>query len=244
MKIALIGYGKMGRAIEEAVNNYNLTSEEPVEIVLKFNRTNFHELHADTLQQVDVAIEFTSPATAEFSINTCIKANIPVVVGTTGWYDHLQEVIAYAKSKNAALLYAPNFSIGVNLFFELNKKLAEMMAKQKQYQVHIEETHHTEKKDAPSGTAIKLAEQVIKRYPEKKAWVIGETEDENKLEVYAHRITDVPGTHQVIYDSQDDEIMIQHTAHSRKGFAKGALQAALWLKGKTGVFTMKDVLGI
>ncbi len=244
MKIALIGYGKMGRAIEEAVQNYNLHAADPVEIVLKFNRANFHELRAETLHQVDVAIEFTSPATAVFSINTCIKANIPVVVGTTGWYDQLPEVIAYAKSKNAALLYAPNFSIGVNLFFELNKKLAEMMAKQKQYKVHIEETHHTEKKDAPSGTAIKLAEQVIKRNPEKNTWITGASEDENKLEVFAHRIPDVPGTHQVIYDSEEDEIMIQHTAHSRKGFAKGALQAAVWLKGRSGVFTMKDVLGI
>lgn len=244
MKIALIGYGKMGRAIEEAVQAYNQTADEQVEITMKFNRSNFHELRAENLHHVDVAIEFTSPATAVYSINTCIKANVPVVVGTTGWYDELQEVIAFAKSKNAAMIYAPNFSIGVNLFFELNKKFAEMMAKQTQYKVHIEETHHTEKKDAPSGTAIKLAEQVIKRNPEKKSWVNAESDNAEKLEVYSHRIPDVPGTHQVIYESEEDELMIQHIAHSRKGFAKGALQAALWLRGKTGVFTMKDVLGI
>jgi len=244
MKIALIGYGKMGKTIEQAIQEYNKDAAEEVEVVLKFNRNNFHEFRAETILQADVAIEFTSPATAVYSINTCIKANVPVVVGTTGWYDQLPEVIAYAKSKNAALLYAPNFSIGVNIFFELNKKLAEIMAKQKQYAVSVAETHHTEKLDAPSGTAIKLAEQIIKRNPEKTSWVNEGSEEKEKLEIFSHRIPEVPGTHQVIYNSEEDEIMISHKAHSRKGFAKGALQAALWLKGRSGVFTMKDVLGI
>jgi len=238
MKIALIGYGKMGKAIE------GIAVEKGHAIVLKIDKDNSNELTPDNLQKADVAIEFTGPETALNNILTCIDAGIPVISGSTGWIMDLPKAESHCKQKNGTFLYASNFSIGVNIFFELNKKLAAMMANQPAYSVSIEEIHHTEKKDAPSGTAITLAEQAIKELPGKSSWVNSSPAKGNELYIESKRIDPAPGTHTVKYSSGVDDIEIVHTAHNRLGFAGGAVLAAEFLQGKKGVFSMKDVLNI
>ncbi len=239
MKIVLIGYGKMGKAIEEIVS-----ADENLDIVLIIDKDNVNELTKENLQKADVAIEFTTPKTAVQNIHTCVDAGIPVVVGTTGWYDNLEAVTEYVLANNGSIVHATNFSIGVNIFFEINKILAEIMRDQPQYDVAIEETHHTQKLDAPSGTAITLAERILSKLKTKNSWVNNKTSIKEELEIISHRIENVPGTHEVIYSSEADEIKLIHTARSRKGFAEGAILAAKWIKDKKGIFTMKDVLGI
>ena len=238
MKIALIGYGKMGKAIE------GIAIERGHEIVLKISSENIHELTNQSLQLADVAIEFTNPHAAIKNITQCFETGVPVVSGSTGWLEHWEQIKSDCENKNASLLYASNFSIGVNLFFELNKKLAQLMSNRTEYDCTIEEIHHTAKKDAPSGTAITLAENTIAQNPNKKNWVLGETEDSNSLSIISKRIDPAPGTHIVSYNSAIDSIEIKHTAHNRIGFATGAVLAAEFLIHKKGIYNMGDVLEI
>jgi len=238
LKIALIGYGKMGKAIE------GIAIERGHEIVLRIDAENTEALNNDNLQQADVAIEFTNPDSAINNITQCFDAGIPVVCGTTGWLEHWEKIKSDCDNKNATLLYASNFSIGVNLFFELNKKLAQLMQNRPEYNCSIEEIHHTAKKDAPSGTAITIAENIIASNPNKKNWVLGETADINSLSITSKRIDPAPGTHIVSYNSVIDSIEIKHTAHNRIGFATGAVLAAEFLLGKKGVYGMGDVLEV
>jgi len=237
MKIALIGYGKMGKAIEEIALQKGHT------ICLTIDLYNLEDLTKENLQKADVAIEFTSPENAANNILQCFDAGVPVVCGTTGWLNNLSKVKETCIEQNGSFLYASNFSIGVNIFFELNKKLAELMSKQ-DYNITIEETHHTQKKDAPSGTAITIAEQIIKELSHKKQWVNQESNNAEDLSIISHRIDPAAGTHAVKYSSDVDNIEIIHTAHNRKGFASGAVLAAEFIKDKKGIFTMRDVLGI
>lgn len=238
LKIALIGYGKMGKAIEEIAQN------KGHEIVLRINSSNRSDLTNFNLQKADVAIEFTNPETAVSNIEICLDAGIPVVSGSTGWLEHWDKVTAHCKTKNGSLLHASNFSIGVNIFFEVNKKLAMLMADQPEYEISIEEIHHTQKKDAPSGTAISLAEQVIQQVARKKKWVNQSSPSTDELSIKSLRIDPAPGTHTVKYSSETDDIEIVHTAHNRQGFARGAVMAAEFIAGRSGVFSMKDVLGL
>jgi 4-hydroxy-tetrahydrodipicolinate reductase len=237
MKIALLGYGKMGHAIEE------IALQRGHEIVLRITDENLQEFTKENIQRADVAIEFTNPHSAVENILFCLNENIPVVCGTTGWLHQLKVIEEKCKEVNGAFLYASNFSIGVNIFFELNKKLATLLKPHSAYHVAIEEIHHTQKKDAPSGTAITLAEQIIETFPQKNKWVNAETQDENELSIISKRIDEVPGTHSVKYSSSVDDIEIIHTAHNRKGFAEGAVLAAEFLQNKKGIYSMKDVLG-
>lgn len=237
MKLALIGYGKMGKTIEEiAVNKGH-------EISLVIDLHNSKDLTNENLQKADVAIEFTTPETAMDNIVKCFSAGIPVVSGTTGWLRKMDELKQICKQKEATFLYSSNFSIGVNIFFELNKRLAELMSNQ-DYDVTVEETHHTQKKDAPSGTAITIAEQILKELSFKKKWVNNKSDDKEELSIISKRIDPAAGTHAVKYSSAIDDIEIIHTAHNRKGFASGAVLAAEFINGKKGIFNMKDVLGI
>jgi len=238
LKIALIGYGKMGKAIE------GIAVERGHEIVLRIDADNIEALNKENLQQADVAIEFTNPDSAIKNITQCFDAGIPVVCGTTGWLEHWEQIKSDCENKNATLLYASNFSIGVNLFFELNKKLAQLMSNRTEYQCTIEEIHHTAKKDAPSGTAITIAENIIALNPNKKNWVLGETEETNSLSITSKRIDPAPGTHIVSYNSAIDSIEIKHTAHNRIGFATGAVLAAEFVLGKKGVYGMGDVIKV
>lgn len=238
MKIALIGYGKMGKAIE------GIAVERGHEIVLRIDADNIEALNKENLQQADVAIEFTNPDSAIKNITQCFDAGIPVVCGTTGWLEQWEKVKSDCENKNATLLYASNFSIGVNLFFELNKKLAQLMSNRTEYQCTIEEIHHTAKKDAPSGTAITIAENIIALNPNKKNWVLGETEETNSLSITSKRIDPAPGTHIVSYNSAIDSVEIKHTAHNRIGFATGAVLAAEFVLGKKGVYGMGDVIKV
>jgi 4-hydroxy-tetrahydrodipicolinate reductase len=238
MKIALIGYGKMGKAIEE------IAQEEGDEIVLKISSENKNEFNEAHIKQADVAIEFSNPDSAVENIKKCFDAHVPVVCGTTGWLKHFDEVKEYCNKTQGAFLYASNFSIGVNLFFALNKYLASLMNAHNEYDVFIEEIHHAQKKDAPSGTAITLAEQIIQKIKEKKHWINNKTGDDSLLEIISKRINDVPGVHIVKYNSPTDFIEIIHSAHNRKGFAGGALLAAKFIIGKKGIFSMQDVLGL
>lgn len=245
MKIAIIGYGKMGKEIEA------LALAKGHEIVLKIHVDNLHEFTIKNIQKADVAIEFTTPQTAVVNIQKCFQANVPVVVGTTGWYEHLNEVVEKCNVANAALFYATNFSIGVNLFLHINRYVADLM-KNFAYELSIDEIHHTQKLDAPSGTAITLAEEIMKNYPPKKKWtnqIVTSIESKkntnfpsDELYIRSYREENIPGTHLVRYESQVDTIELQHVAHNRKGFAMGAITAAEWLIGKKGVFTMNDML--
>ena len=230
MKIALLGYGKMGKTIEK------IATERGHEVVLKIDKT----IENYDLSKVDVAIDFSVPDAAFNNITTCFKKQLPVVCGTTGWLTDYDKAAKICEQENSAFLYASNFSIGVNLFFELNEKLAKMMSAFSNYSVEIEEVHHTQKLDAPSGTAISLAHQIIEN-SSKKAWQLNKA-NENEIPIYAKRIENVPGTHRVSYKSEIDSLEIKHTAHSREGFALGAVIAAEWLKDKKGVYKMKDVL--
>jgi 4-hydroxy-tetrahydrodipicolinate reductase len=236
MKIALIGYGKMGHAIEE------IALQRGHEIVLKITDENLQDLTKENIRKADVAIEFTNPQSAAENILFCLNENVAVVCGTTGWLHELKYVEEKCKELNGSFLYASNFSVGVNIFFELNKKLATIIKAHQAYDVSIEEIHHTQKKDAPSGTAITLAEQIIEASDKKNKWVNNDTENENELSIISKRIDEVPGTHSVKYISSVDDIEIIHTAHNRKGFAEGAVLAAEFINGKKGIFSMKDVL--
>lgn len=238
MKLALIGYGKMGMAVEE------IALAKGYEIVLKITIDNTEDLTAENLRQADAAIEFTGPHSAVHNLKLCASAGVPVVCGSTGWLQHWDEVTAYFKEKNGALLYASNFSIGVNLFFELNTYLARLMQAHTEYDVMMEEIHHTQKKDAPSGTAITLAEHILQFSTIKKRWVNHLSDNEEELEIISERTDPVPGTHTIQYISAIDDIEIKHTAHSRKGFAAGAVLAAEFIKNKKGIFGMKDVLAL
>lgn len=238
LNIALIGYGKMGKAIEA------IALEQGHSIVLKISSSNKDQLNKDTLSKADVAIEFTNPESAPENIRACINAGIPVVSGSTGWLQHWDEMTAYCRQHNGTLLYASNFSVGVNIFFEINRQLARLMKGRKEYKVHLEEIHHTHKKDAPSGTAITLAEAVMKEIPDFKKWNNADSEKDDELTIISKRIDPAPGTHTVFYDAAVDSIEIKHTAHSRQGFAAGAVMAAVFLHNKKGLYSMKDVLSI
>lgn len=236
MKIALIGYGKMGKEIEQIL----IARGHTIPLIIDLNNTN--DLDAAHLQEVDVAIEFTTPSTAYGNVVQCLEAGVPVVCGTTAWLDKLPEVEQLCKEKNGAFFYASNYSIGVNIFFEINRRLAQLMNRFGEYDVTIEETHHTQKKDAPSGTAVTLAEGVLENLDRKQKWVCGTTTLPEELEVVAIRRSVVPGTHTVTYESDVDALSITHMAKSRRGFALGAVLAAEFLHGKTGIFSMKDLM--
>ncbi|NMH29359.1 4-hydroxy-tetrahydrodipicolinate reductase [Flavobacterium silvaticum] len=230
MKIALLGYGKMGKVIER------IALERGHEIVLQKRSSDSF----DGLEKADVAIDFSVPDAAVGNISACLNGEIPVVSGTTGWLEHYAQMAKLCEDKKGAFIYGSNFSLGVNLFFSLNTYLARMMSKFPQYKVRMEEVHHTQKLDAPSGTAISLAKDIIES-SDYSSWAL-KAEREDEIQIDAIREENVPGTHTVFYDSQVDSIEIKHTAHSREGFAFGAVIAAEWLVGKTGVYTMKDVL--
>ena len=231
MKIALVGYGKMGKIID------GIATSRGHEIVSRLNETPTSE----NLKNPDVVIEFSNPEVAFQNIKTCLEQSIPVICGTTGWLTQKPEVERIAAANNTSFLYGSNFSLGVNLFFALNEKLADLMKNFGEYNVQLEEIHHTHKKDAPSGTAISLAEGIIKNNPNFSAWKLEETAAD-QIGIFAIREDEVPGTHSVFYRSDVDEIEVKHTAFSRDGFALGAVIAAEWIQGKTGNFTMNDVL--
>ena len=238
MKIALIGYGKMGKAIEE------IAVSKGHEIVLKIDLSNTSDFTKENIQKANVAIEFTGPETAFENISKCIQWGVPVISGSTGWLDHFEKAKKLCEEKKGCLIYASNFSIGVNLFFEINKQVAALMEPYAHYDVSMTEIHHTEKKDAPSGTAISLAEQILAQIGRKNKWVNEASNEASDLIIRSERIDPAPGTHSVTYDSPIDSIEITHTAHTRKGFAGGALLAAEFANQKMGTFTMKDVLGL
>jgi len=239
LKIALIGYGKMGKAIEK------LALEAGHTITGRYTSQPFT---IEELKNAEIAIEFTNPHVAVDNIKTCFEAGIPVVVGSTGWYDSFEEIKALSSKSNVSLFYATNYSLGVNIFFELNKTLAKLMNPHQVYEPKMLEIHHLQKKDAPSGTAITLAEGILENLDRKKTWVHREeqniqTEDTFALQIDSVREGEVPGTHTITYTSVVDEIIITHQAFNRTGFAAGALKAAEWLLDKKGIFTMKDLLG-
>ncbi|WP_406684746.1 4-hydroxy-tetrahydrodipicolinate reductase [Seonamhaeicola sp. MEBiC1930] len=234
MKIALLGYGRMGQTIEK------IAISRGHNVVLKIDKDDT----GYDITDADVAIDFSLPSAAFGNITNCINNGVPVVSGTTGWLDNYDKAVNLCKEKKGGFIYASNFSLGVNIFFELNKVLAKMMSNLSQYNVSMEEIHHTKKLDAPSGTAITLAEGVIENNNNYKEWQLHETNNYNTIPIVAKRIEDVPGTHSVDYTSEVDTINIEHIAHNRQGFALGAVVAAEWLVGKTGVFSMNDVLNI
>jgi len=232
MNIALLGYGRMGKSIETIAldRNHNIT------IKATSSTTTFD------FSETDVAIDFSIPSTAVNNIKKAIEAGVPVISGTTGWLDHYDEVLDYCRANDGTFLYASNFSLGVNIFFEINSRLSQLMASVEGYNTEIEEIHHTQKLDAPSGTAITLAEQIIDN-THYKGWTLNKP-NSDELHIEAKRIPEVPGTHEITYNSEIDSISIKHTAHSRQGFALGAVIAAEWIKDKKGIFSMKDVLNI
>ncbi len=238
MNIALIGYGKMGMAIEE------IAMERGHAIVLKVNDENLDDFTKENVTMADVAIEFTGPHSAYDNIKGIIEFGIPVVSGSTGWTARINEINQYCIEKKGSFLYASNFSVGVNIFFELNNKLASLMAPHKEYAVSMEEIHHTQKKDAPSGTAITLAEQILEQIPQKKKWVNQQSDNVAELPIVSKREDPAPGTHSIKYSSSIDDIEITHTAHNRKGFALGAVLAAEFIRNRKGIFSMKEVLGL
>ncbi len=238
MKIALIGYGKMGKAIEA------IALQHGHEIVLKIDVDNAADFTAANLQKADAAIEFTGPHSAFSNVMKCLEFGVPLVCGSTGWLDKMDEAVTFCKKQNGCFLYASNFSVGVNIFFEINKRLAELMKPHAEYKISMEEIHHTQKRDAPSGTAVTLAEQVMEKIGRKNKWVNTETNDPRELSIISKRIDPAPGTHTVSYYSDIDTIDIVHTAHNRTGFATGAVLAAEFVRGKKGIFSMKDVLGL
>jgi 4-hydroxy-tetrahydrodipicolinate reductase len=233
MKILLIGYGKMGKIIEGIALNRGHEIAGTIDVGDPFSLFD---------KPADVAIEFTQPEAVVSNLKTCFDKGIPVVCGTTGWLHHKAEIEKYCLEKNGTFFYASNYSLGVNLFFKLNQLLARMMDRYPQYEISIDETHHTQKKDAPSGTAITLAEGVIKNLSRKKEWMLGATDKSDALSIHSFRVDPAPGTHTVKYQSPIDDLEITHTAHSREGFALGAVLVAEWLANKKGVFTMDDFL--
>lgn len=238
MNIGLIGYGQMGKEIEKIV------IERGHKINLIIDKDNIGDLNEENLAKVDVVIEFSRPESAFDNYMKCFKSSTPVVSGTTGWLDKMDIVKAECEKNGAAFFYASNFSLGVNLFFALNKHLAKLMSPFKEYKVSMNEIHHTRKLDAPSGTAITLAEGVMESYKELASWKNEKDVNENELAVTSERIGDVPGTHEIFYDSEVDNITIRHEAKSRKGFALGAVLAAEYLHHKKGIHGMNDLLNI
>lgn len=236
MKIALIGYGKMGHMIEE------IAIQRGHKIVLKIDVNNPHDFNKENISEADVAIEFTGPDSAFQNVMKGLEFGVPLVSGSTGWNNKLDEAKNYCQQANGSFLHTSNFSIGVNIFFEVNKLLAKLMASQPEYDVNLREIHHTAKKDAPSGTAVTLAEQVLQNLPRKKDWVNQPSQSKEQLSIISERIDPAPGTHYVKYSSEVDDIEIIHTAHNRKGFALGAVLAAEYISDKKGIFSMKDVL--
>ena len=237
MNIALIGYGKMGKAIEE------IAISRGHSVVVKFNSQN--PLESSQLRTTDVAIEFSQPDLALKHIKLCADGQIPIVVGTTAWEEHLPEIINHIDKREASLIYSSNFSIGVNLFFEMNKHLARLMNDQTEYEASITEIHHTHKIDAPSGTAVTLAKDLISNHPTYSSWKLtGQSQNMEKsdLPISAIREENVPGTHLISYTSEIDTLTIEHKAHNRKGFALGAVIAAEFIHKKQGVYTMSDIL--
>ncbi|RYF11482.1 MAG: 4-hydroxy-tetrahydrodipicolinate reductase, partial [Flavobacteriales bacterium] len=235
MKIALLGYGKMGQIIER------FATERGHDVVLKIGIENLNDFTVENLKKADVAIDFSAPDAAVSNIYKCFEAKLPIVVGTTGWYGELQKIKNDCEDSNNTLLYGSNFSIGVNIFFHLNKVLAKLMNNYPAYDVQVEEIHHTQKLDSPSGTAMTLAEGIIDEIDGKKEWVnelvgspTGDKTSAEQLLIESHRIENVPGTHTVVYGSEVDDIEIKHTAHSRAGFALGAVVAAEWVQNKRG----------
>lgn len=236
MNIALIGYGKMGQMIEE------IALQRGHEVVLKININNTHEFTREKLAAADVAIEFTAPDSAFENVKRSLSFGVPVVSGSTGWNQQLEAAKEYCVQSGSAFLHASNFSIGVNIFFQINKRLAQLMASQPEYEAMIKEVHHTQKKDAPSGTAVTLAGQVLENLGRKEKWVLGPARNPQELSILSERVDPAPGTHYVRYTSEVDDIEIIHTAHNRKGFALGAVLAAEFIAGKKGVYSMADVL--
>lgn len=236
MNIALIGYGKMGQMIE------GIAKDRGHQVVLTINIDNTEDLTKDNLQKADVAIEFTGPDSAFENVSKCLEFGVPVVSGSTGWNSNIEKAKTICLQKGGAFLHASNFSIGVNIFFQVNKLLARLMATQPDYEVSLKEIHHTQKKDAPSGTAVTLAEQVLASIHRKEQWVNQPAAASSELSIISERIDPAPGTHHVKYTSEVDDIEIIHTAYSRKGFALGAVLAAEFISGKRGVFSMDDVL--
>jgi len=232
MKIGIIGYGKMGKMIHEVASIRGHT----IGVIL--NEPNWQ---SQEIAGLDAVIEFTNPESAVDNIKKCFLEKVPIVVGSTGWYAHYEQIVALCKKNNHALLTATNFSIGVNIFWHLNKKLGEIMNEHDNYQVKIKEVHHTEKLDSPSGTAISTAEILINQIDRYSSWTEGDKQDK-KITIESHREPDVPGTHTVAYNSEIDEISFTHKANNRKGFALGAVLAAEFLKDKTGVYQMKDLI--
>ena len=238
MNIALIGYGKMGKAIEEiAVSRHH-------SIVLKIDEFNISAFTKENLVKADVAIEFTGPHSAFENVKKIIGFGCPLVCGSTGWSERLDQIKRLVEEKNGSFIWTSNFSVGVNIFFEVNKKLAALMSSHPSYDINMEEIHHTAKKDAPSGTAITLAEQIIEQIPSKKKWVNNPAVSPDELAIISKRIDPAAGTHSIKYSSSVDDIEIIHTAHNRTGFALGAVLAAEFIKDKKGCFSMKDVLNL
>ncbi|MDW5290664.1 4-hydroxy-tetrahydrodipicolinate reductase [Formosa sp. PL04] len=233
MKIALLGYGKMGKTIEQ------IALKRGHEIVI---RASIEAPEYD-ITKADIAIDFSMPNAAVGNISNCFNNGVPVISGTTGWLQDYDKVTALCAEKKGGFIYASNFSLGVNIFFELNKTLAKMMSNLDQYNISMEETHHIQKLDEPSGTAISLANDIITEHKSYEKWALN-TPETNTIPIVAKRIPEVPGTHVVTYESNVDSITIEHKAHNREGFALGAVVAAEWLLGKTGVYSMKDVLNI
>ena len=238
MNIAIIGYGKMGKIIEEiAISRGHMVN-------LKIDLNNINDFTSENLQKSDVVIEFTGPHSAYENVMKCLEAGVPVVCGSTGWLEQLEKAKDYCVKKNGSFLYASNFSVGVNIFFELNKLLAKLMDRQDDYDVTMTEIHHTQKKDAPSGTAITLAEQILESLKRKTSWVNHDSKNHEEIVITSERTDPAPGTHIVKYSSTVDDIEIIHTAHNRNGFALGAVMAAEFLKDRKGVYSMKDVLAL
>lgn len=235
MKIALIGYGKMGKSIER------LALKGGHEIV---GRIESVKDDFENIKEVDVAIEFTQPDSAFINIKKCIDLNIPVLSGTTGWLNRKEEIDQYCKEKNGTFFYASNYSIGVNLFFKINELVAEVLSSHHEYEPSMEEIHHVHKKDSPSGTAITLAEHILKHLSKMKKWQEGTSENPEVLSINSIREGEVPGTHSISYNSTMDSIKLTHTAHTRDSFALGALAVAEWLQNKKGVLSMTDYMGL
>ena len=236
MKIVILGYGKMGRTIEE------VALKRGHEIAWKIDMDNRQKLHQVNASNSHIVIEFSQPEAAVDNIKWALEQKIPMVCGTTGWLDQWDEIVQLYQEKNGTLFYASNYSIGVNLFFKLNQQLAGMMKQYADYHIELEEIHHTQKKDAPSGTAITLAQGIFQHNPIKKSWVNETTQDPSQLGIISKRENAVPGTHTVTYSSEVDTLEIKHTAHNRKGFALGAVMAAEWVIDKKGVLGMEDLL--
>lgn len=235
MKVAIIGYGKMGHEIEQVL----LSRGHSVALII--DQDNAHDLCAEKLAGVDVAIEFTTPTTAYSNVRTCIECGTPVVSGTTGWHDKLEELQTLCRERGSSMIWSSNYSLGVNITFRLNRYLAELMNRFDAYNIDIEEIHHTQKKDAPSGTAISLANDIIARVERKQRWLNEPTEEADAIAITSLREGTVPGTHTVTYTSEDDKIEVRHTLFSRRALALGAVVAAEFVAPRKGVFTIDDL---